>query len=68
MYNWTKEEKEIVDSIFERYTNGELSYNEATKAAENYGILGWQYNRYSFNETVRRWKAIERKSRRHIIY
>ncbi|KZL94107.1 hypothetical protein [Clostridium magnum] len=54
-YNWTKAEKEISDSIFERYTNGELSYNEATETAENYGIPGWLYNRYSFNEAVRRY-------------
>jgi hypothetical protein len=55
LYNWTKEEKEVVDSILDRYINGELSYDEATETAENHGIPGWLYNRYSFDETVRRY-------------
>jgi hypothetical protein len=53
VYNWTKEEKKIVDSILERQMNGELSYDEAAETAENYGILGWCYKNYSFNEIVR---------------
>jgi len=55
VYNWTKEEKEIVDLILERYMSGELSYDEAAKTAENHKIPGWLYKRYSFDETVRRY-------------
>ncbi len=55
MYNWTKEEKKIVDSILERYISGELSFDEAAKTAENYKIPVWMYKSYAFDETRRRY-------------
>ncbi|MGH4139595.1 hypothetical protein [Clostridium sp.] len=53
MYNWTKEENEIVDIIFNREMNGEISFDKAADTAENYGISDWSYKSYSFDKKVR---------------
>ena len=35
--------------------NGEISYDESVKTAENYGIMDWHYKSYSFDEIRRRY-------------